>query len=77
MWERALPAKGSEAPGRMPETFLTAAQIASLESCRPAKPAFRLQGKLPQNSRFVECSGASDDPERQKLSPERVERTFP
>ena len=24
MWERAMPAKGSEAPGRMPETPLTA-----------------------------------------------------
>ena len=43
-----MPAKGSEAPGRMPEALLTAAPTASLESCRPAKPAFRLRGKLPQ-----------------------------
>jgi len=36
LWERARPAKGSEAPGRMPERFLTAAPSTSLASCRPA-----------------------------------------
>jgi len=46
--ERAQPTKGSNAPGRIPETSIKAASKASLESCRPAKPAFRLQGKLPQ-----------------------------
>jgi len=36
LWERAQPAKGSEAPGRIPEIFLIAAQTASLVSRRVA-----------------------------------------
>jgi len=64
LWERAPPAKGSEAPGKMPEAVLTGAPTAPLESCGATfagrlLPAFRLQGKLLQRRRLeVEDAGA-------------------
>jgi len=76
LWERAPPAKGSEATGRIPERLLTSAQTASLGSCGQPLPAGKaglsLARQAPTIPRFLERSGASDDPGRRKLSPERV-----
>ena len=38
LWERASPAKGSEAPGRIPETLFVLPLERSLGSCRGFAP---------------------------------------
>jgi len=43
-----LPAKGSNAPGRIPETSLTAARQPLWDPAGWLEPPFRLQGKLLQ-----------------------------